>query len=75
MVWALREYKKGQKSSVTYLPLVIWNKYWELDGSRVRCRCCSRFKELADNRNFSHALGCEAWGLQAQYPGRELAPS
>ena len=59
--------------SVTYMPLVIWNKHWELDGSRVQCRYCLRFQELTDNRSFSYALGCGAWGLQAQYPGRELA--
>ena len=59
--------------SVTYLPLVIWNKHWELDGSRVRCRYCLRAQELTDTRSFVHALGCEAWGLQAQYPSRDLA--
>ena len=59
--------------SVTYLPLVVWNKHWELDGSQVRCRCCLRFQALTDTRSFIHNLGCEAWGLQALYPSHGLA--
>ncbi|VVN98211.1 hypothetical protein [Pseudomonas fluorescens] len=58
---------------VTYLPLQAWNKHWELDGSRVRCRLCGRVQDLTDAGTFSHALGCKAWGLQAQYPSRVLA--
>ena len=42
-------------------------------GSRVRCRCCLPSQELTATRSFIHALGCEVWGWQAQYPGRELA--
>ena len=59
--------------SVTYLPLVIWNKHWKLDCSRVQCRYCLRAQELTDIRSFVHVLGYEAWGLQSQYPSRELA--
>ena len=59
--------------SVTYLPLEIWNRHWSLEGLLVRCRRCGASQDLTDGRAFSHVLGCQLWGLQAQYPCRELA--
>lgn len=59
--------------SVTYLPLQAWNKHWKVDGSLVRCLRCGASQDLTAPDTFSHALGCKAWGLQAQYPSRELA--
>ena len=59
--------------SVTYLPLEIWNRYWILEGPLVRCRRCGASQDLTDVHAFSHALGCQLCGLQAQYPCRELA--
>ncbi|MNB86953.1 hypothetical protein D3C76_322450 [compost metagenome] len=59
--------------SVPYLPLEAWNKHWKVDGSRVRCRLCGSVQDLTDAGAFRHALGCKAWGLQTQYPSRELA--
>ncbi|VVN64790.1 hypothetical protein [Pseudomonas fluorescens] len=58
--------------SVTYLPLEAWNKHWKLDGLRVRCRLCGSAQCFTDAVAFSHALGCKARSLKAQYPGREL---
>ena len=55
--------------SVTYLPLEIWNRHWSLEGLLVRCRRCG----ASQDRAFSHALGCQLWGLQVQYPCRDLA--
>lgn len=59
--------------SVTYLPLAAWNKHWKLDGSLVRRRLCGSDQDLTDTGAFSHALGCKARRLKAQYPSRELA--
>lgn len=59
--------------SVPYLPLVAWNKHWKVDGQRVRCRQCRVCQNLTDVEAFSHALGCKARSLKAQYPSRELA--
>lgn len=59
--------------SVTYLPLEIWNRYWGLEGPLVRYRRCEASQGLTDGRAFNHVLGCQLWGLQAQYPCRELA--
>ena len=59
--------------SMTYLPLKAWNKHWTLDGQLVRCRLCGSAQDLTDASAFRHALGCKAWGLQAQYPNQELA--
>ncbi|VVN23535.1 hypothetical protein [Pseudomonas fluorescens] len=59
--------------SVTYLPLEAWNKQWQIDGSRVRCRWCGKGQDLTEAGAFHHALGCKDWGRQAQYPGRELS--
>ncbi|MFS2091691.1 hypothetical protein ACCC96_01640 [Pseudomonas sp. Pseusp11] len=58
--------------SVTYLPLEAWNKHWKLDGALVRCRLCGSAQGLTDAGTFSHALGCKARSLKAQYPSREL---
>ena len=60
--------------SVTYLPLEAWNKHWKLDGVLVRSRLCGSAQGLTDAGAFSHALGCKARSLKAQYPSRELAP-
>ena len=59
--------------SVTYLPLEAWNKRWKLDGVLVRCRLCASAQDLTDAGAFSHALGCKAQSLKAQYPSRDLA--
>ncbi|MCY1453545.1 hypothetical protein D9M71_705460 [compost metagenome] len=59
--------------SVPYLPLEAWNKHWKVDGQRVRCRLCQVSQTLTDAEAFSHALGCKARTLKAQYPSRELA--
>lgn len=56
-----------------YLPLEAWNKNWSLEGNRLRCRRCRASHSLTDDSAFSHTLGCNAWGLQAPYPRRELA--
>jgi hypothetical protein len=58
--------------SVTYLPLAAWHKHWMLDDLQVRCRGCGGSQDLMAAETFRHALGCHAWGRQAQYPGREL---
>ncbi|VVN91895.1 hypothetical protein [Pseudomonas fluorescens] len=59
--------------SVTYLPLEAWNKHWKLDGLLVRCRLCGSAQGLTDAGAFSHALGCKARSVKAQYPSQELA--
>jgi hypothetical protein len=59
--------------SVTYLPLQAWNKHWQLDGQRVRCRLCRSVQDLTQAGAFTHAPYCKARTVEAQYPSRELA--
>ena len=46
--------------SVTYLPLQAWNKHWQLDGQRVRCRLCRSVQDLTQASAFTHAPYCKA---------------
>ena len=59
--------------SMTYLPLEVWNKHWQLDGPRVCCRACRRAQDLTDAAAFIHAPGYKLRTVNAQYPSRELA--
>lgn len=58
--------------SVPYLPLEAWNKHWQLDGSRVRCRLCNHVQDLTQAGAFTHAPHCKVRTVEPQYPSREL---
>lgn len=52
--------------SVPYLPLEAWNKHWQVDGSRVRCRLCHHVQDLTQAGAFTHAPYCNARTVDPQ---------
>jgi hypothetical protein len=58
---------------IAYLPLKAWHQHWRLEAPWVFCRYCRSSQSLIEAAAFPHARHCPRYGLDGQYPCRELA--